>query len=43
MQAGLLIEEAAAAAGQSGHALEASAVLAPLLSGILHCPVYLSP
>lgn len=34
MQAGLLLEEAAAAAGQVGFFLEAFAVLAPLLSGI---------
>ena len=33
VQAGLLLEEAAAAAGQSGHSLEASSVLTPLLSG----------
>ena len=35
MQAGMLLEEAAAAAGQSGRTLEASSVLAPLLSGDL--------
>ncbi len=33
LQAALLFEEAAAAAGKSGQALEASSVLAPLLSG----------
>lgn len=36
MQAGLLLEEAAAAAGKSGHSMETSSVLAPLLSGNLH-------
>lgn len=35
MQAGLLLEEAAAAAGHSGHSLEGSSVLTPLLSGTL--------
>lgn len=34
----MLLEEAAAAAGQTGHNLEASSVLAPLLSGDLLAP-----
>ena len=38
MQAGMLLEEAAAAAGQSGHTLQASSVLSPLLSGDLLAP-----
>lgn len=34
MQAGMLLEEAVAAAGKSGPALEAASILTPLLSGI---------
>lgn len=37
MQASMLLDEAAAAAGQSGHTLESS-VLAPLLSGGIMVP-----